>query len=420
MISSILQPFDPHYAPVDIEKPSFSPTPRLSLLSVDMFQNLYMARTNPLTNGNLYTEPPSVPNICYDQRDSCSTLDIHGTGEDSGNERISSALSEVSIPHTCTSLDDDDDTVCKTVSESSYQSPNVQYIQHAPLLKKSQSLKDDYQDDLQANLLSDLDYADSALVGITGGDASCDDPHFWEQNSVPLPSLSDHFPSLCAHFAETNTVQLDKAYISSESGYIQSHDTNYSTDQSLFIEEDTNLDLDTPNQRLTSEDVELPAQIPLIEEQRPLESPTDLLDNESMKSMDSILNSYDIGKNTQTDDSEEEVDVLRLYESDTTNYGEHNGYIEHEQHNNNMMSETGLIPYPLDINLDFSPALSGPVRPTSIDIRHTLDYTPCDLSSGYITTSCMSHDDGQNMMELLFQQKLKDVKEDIEFDTSLS
>ena len=378
-----------------------------------MFQNLYMARTNPLVNGNLYTEPPSVPNICFDQSDSCSTLDTQGTGEESGNERVRSVLSEVSISHTCTSLDDDD-TVCKTVSESSYQSPSVQYIQHVHLPRKLQSLKDDYQDDLQANLSSDLEYADSALVGITGGDASCDnisdDLDFWEQNSVPLPSLSDHFPSLCADLAETNTIQLDKAYISSESGYIQSHDTNYSTAQTLFIEEDTNPDLDTPNQRLTSEAVELPVQIPLIkEQQQPLESPTALLDNESMKSMDCGLNCYDIGE--QTDNSEEEVDVLRLYESDTTNYGEHRGYIEHEQHND-MSNEIGLMPFPLDIDLDILPALSGPVRPTSIDIRLTSDYTPSDLSSGYITTSCMSHDDGQNnMMELLFQQKLKDVKD---------
>ena len=378
-----------------------------------MFQNLYMARTNHLTNrnGNLYIDQPSIhPNSRYDQTESYSTLDTHGTGEESEN---GSELSEISsILHTVTSLDDND-TLGKTctVSESSYQPPNdlEQYIQHVPLPRKSNSQKDDYQDNLLGS--SDLDYTDSTLVGIREGDASHNHLHFWEQNSLPLPSLSDPFPSLCADLAETNPIQLDKPYISSESGYIQSHDANcsatqnshdanYSATQSLCIEEDTNPDFDTSNQRQTITQL---AQMPLIEQ---LESPTTLLDNESMKSMDSGLNCYDIGEHTQMNNSEDKVDA---YESDATNDEEHYGYIEHEQHDN-ILSKTDLMPYPLDIDLDFIPVPSGPVRPTTIDIRHASDYTPSDLSSGYITTSCMSHDDN-TIMELLFQQKLRDVKE---------
>ena len=389
----ILQPFDPHYTPVDIEKPSFSPTPRLSLLSVDMFQTLYKARTNHIANrnGNLYIDQPSIhPNSHYDQSDSS---DLRGTGEN-GSE-----LSEVSILHTVTSLDDDTLSKICTLSESSYQPLNdsEQYIQHVPLPRKLNSLKDDYQDNLLGS--SDLDYTDSALVGTREGDASHNRLHFWEQNSLPLP-LSDPFPSLCADLAEANPIQLDKPYISSESGYIQSHDANCSAAQSLCIEEDTNLDLDTTNQRQTITQL---AQMPLIER---LESPTTLLDNESMKSMDSGLNCYDFGEHTQMNNSEDEVD---MYESDPTNDEEHHGYIKHEQHDN-IISKTGLMPYPLDIDLDFIPVPSGPVRPTTIDIRHTSDdTTTSDLSSGYIT-SCMSHDDNA-LMELLFQQKLKDVKE---------
>jgi hypothetical protein len=366
-----------------------------------------MARTNHLTNGNgnLYIDPPSIhPNSRYDQMESCSTLDTDGTGEesDSENEKISSESTEA---HTCTSLDDDN-TVCKTctVSESSYQPHSVQYIQHVPSLRKSHS---DCQDDLQVNLSSSLDYADTALVGVREGDSSYsninDRLHFWEQNSLPLLSLSD---PLCADLADTNPIQLDKPYISSESGYIQSHDANCSTAQSLFAEEqDTTPDLDASNQGQTITQL---GQMPLFE-RSPLESPTILLDNESMKSMESSLNCYDIGEHTQIDISEDkEVDDI-AYESDTTNDEEHH---EHEQHN--MSSKSGLMPYPLDFDLDFIPVASGPVRPTSIDIRLASDYTPSDLSSGYITTSCMSHDDGQNntsMMEFLFQQKLKDVNE---------
>ena len=389
-----LQPFDPHYAPVDIEKPSFNPTPRLSLLSVDMFQNLYMARTNNITNGNMHIEPLAVPpNIHYDSSDSLDTPDA---GEESGNERSSSALSEVSIPHTRTFLDDDD-TLCKTVSDSSCQSSSVQYIQNVPLLRRPQSLKDDYQDTLQINVLNNLDYTDSGLVGIRGGDASCDSLHFWEHNSAPLPSHSDldPFSSLCAE----TTVQLDKAYVSSESGYIQSHDTNYSTAQSLFIPQVTSTDHDIMSNK--GETVEQLTQVPKI-----------ILDNESIKSVDSSLNCYDIGVHSQTDTSEEEVDVLGLCDSDTKDYGDHQGYIKHEQHN--ITTEIGLIPYPSDIDLDFIPSLSGAVRPTSIDIHRASDYTPSDLSSGYVTTSCTSYDNGQqnNIMEMLFQQKLKDVKEE--------
>ena len=402
----ILQPFDPHYTPVDIEKPSFNPTPRLSLLSVDMFQNLYMARTN---HGNLYIEPPSIhPNIRYD---SCSTLD--STGEESENERVSSVLSEISIPNAGASLDDNDALykTC-TVSESSYQPPNIQYIQHIPLLRNSQSLKDDFQDDLQGNFSSDLDYADSAY-GISGGDILRDNVsdslHFWEQSSVPLPTRSDHFPSLCADLAETNTIQLDKAYTSSESGYIQSHDTNCS---SLFIE-DATPNLDTSNQGVI---ITQPAKMPSVEQQS-LEAPTTLLDDESMNSMDSSLNFYGIGEHTQMDNSEDEIDIPRLDESDTGKHHHDDGYIEHKQHSILSDHDSGLLPQPFDIDLDFVPVPSEPVRPTSINFRLTAsDHAHSDLSSGYITTSCMSHDDGQNVMELLFQQKLKDVKEEfIEF-----
>ena len=368
-----------------------------------MLQNLHIAQTNHLMTRNLYTEPPLIhPNIRHDQSESCSSLGYHGNGEES--ERVSSALSELSIPHTGTSLDDVN-ALCKTyaVSESSYQPPSVQYnIQHVPLLRNSQSLKDDFQDDLQGNLSSDLDYAESAR-GISGGDVSHDNLHSGEQSSVPLPTHSDHFP---ADLVETNTIQLDEAYISSESGYIQSHDTNCS---SLFIE-DANPNLDTSNQgEITTQ----PAKIPSVEQQS-LESPTTISDNESMNSMDSSLKSYDSREHTQMDNSEEEIDVPRLYEPDTMfNYGEHHhhyyGYIENKWHSNS--SESGLLPQPFDIDLDFVPVPSEAVRPTSIDFRLTTsDHAHSDLSSGYITTSCMSHDDGQNVMELLFQQKLKDIR----------
>lgn len=381
-----------------------------------MFQNLYMARTNHLANGNLYTEPPSFhPYIRYDQSEAYSTLDTRSIGDESEKGTIGYASSEVSIPHTSTPLDDDD-TLGKscTVSESSCRSPSVQYIQDAPILTQSQSPRNDGQDNLQANLSND-GYSDSSLIGTRDGVASCDDTgdslHFWEQNSLPLHSLSDPFSSACAELMEANTIQLDKEYISSESGYIQSHDTNCSTVQSLFTDEDTDCpDLDNMSNQgliITTQ----PAQMPLIEQQT-VESPTTLLDNESMNSMDSGLNCYDIGEHSMQMDNSE--DVLRLDESDSVNYGEHHGYVEHEQHSNNiiMSSEPGLLT--LDIDLDFVSVPSGAVRPTSIDIRRTAaDYTPSDLSSGYITTSCMSHDDSQTM-DLLFQQKLKGVKE--EFD----
>ena len=371
-----------------------------------MLQNLHIAQTNHLMTRNLYTEPPLIhPNIRHDQSESCSSLGYHGNGEES--ERVSSALSELSIPHIGTSLDDVN-ALCKTytVSESSYQPPSVQYnIQHVPLLRNSQSLKDDFQDDLQGNLSSDLDYADSAR-GISGGDVSHDNLHSGEQSSVPLPTHSDHFP---ADLVETNTIQLDEAYISSESGYIQSHDTNCS---SLFIE-DTNPNLDTSNQgEITTQ----PAKIPSVEQQS-LESPTTLLDNASMNSMDSSLNCYGIGEHTQMDNSEDEIDIPRLYESDTGKHHHDDGYIEHKQHNILSDHDSDLVPQPFDIDLDFVPVPSEPVRPTSINLRLTAsDHAHSDLSSGYITTSCMSHDDGQNVMELLFQQKLKDVKEEfVEF-----
>ena len=372
-------------------------------------------------NGNLYTEQLSAhPNICSDQSDSCSTLSALDTENESGNGKVTSASSKVCIPHICTSSDDED-MHGKSVGTSSYQSPSMQYIQHLPVesvLSKLPSMReDDHQNDLQTDLLSDLDYVDPVLVGNREGILACDgiEPpmfiddkgftsdssdglHCLEHNSVRLPFLPD---PLSASLDEAN-VQLDKAYVSSESGYIQSRNTNFSTSESFFIEEDT--DNFVPEQRTLGE-----ARWPLIERQS-LESPTFLSDNERTKSMDSGLNYYDTGMDTQTGNSEEEVDMLGLDESDIT-YEEHHG---HTDHNDN---ETGLMPLTSsDVNLDFFPGVNstGAMRPTSIDLQLVSDYTPSDLSSGYITALSTSYDNSQhNIMEALFQQRLKDIRDEL-------
>ena len=402
---------------MDIEKPTFTPTPRLSLLSVDTFQNLCRG------------ELSAHSNVCCDQSDSCLTLSVFDKNDNENefeSRRDSCASSEISIMHTCprTSLDDGD-ALGEIIDKSSHQSPNMPYIiQQLPLdniQRKLQHLDNDYVhvDALQTDLVSDVDDGNCTLVESRKGAVSCDiaeapqdealpsnsgnSPHFDQLLTLLLPPLSDPFPSLCAGPAEMN-VHLDGSYFSSESGYIQSEDKAFPTLQHFRSE-----DGDVANPNPFTKIVKQGAQMPSTEQQ--LVSPIFLLDNEFL---DSSLNCYDAGMHTDIGNSEEKVDFLGLDETDVTTYKEHHGYVKDEQFSN---AESGLLPCTLsDIDLDFVPCVSGTARPTSIDFRLASDYTSSDLSSGYITASCTSCDDCQlnnNIMEVLFQQKLRDVNDEL-------
>ena len=95
--------FDPHYSPVDIKKPLFSPNSiRMSVVTLDTLQSLYTDQTDTLsTDRNLHTgESSSAEDVSevqcvnqHDHMDSSPTLqasnDILTAQHVSGNERVS-------------------------------------------------------------------------------------------------------------------------------------------------------------------------------------------------------------------------------------------------------------------------------------------------------------------------------------------
>lgn len=443
----LLQTFDPHYTPVDIEKPSFCSTPRMSLLSMDIFQSLYVAQTNT-TNRKLHTEQLSsskvLPNVCdvqYDRSDSCVTLRvsdkgyIQEVGQASvkvGNRRVSSTSSELSDPFS-SSDSEEINKFSETVGNSPYDSSSLPYIQHPSsesVLNVSSSTRE-LDCDNQGGLLGrNTDEELSFIVPnhrndvVLGDDVPCGD--FDLQNFADKePELSsidslhclEHSSTLmqshpCAALStdrrekemENPAVQLDKLYVSSASGYIQSHNPQLAVDKRFSVQDDeSNIHL------LTNQGENEQQHVQSFAVEHSLESPSCLFATESIMSLDSNLNLCD---DVHVTSSEEEVDILGLDEPNLVRHQEHLGYITGEH------PITGTMLIPCDsagMDFDFKHGLVSTTaqRPTSIGLKLVSDYVPSDVSSGYVSTSCASCDQ-YNPMEVLMQKRLKDVKEDIE------
>ena len=367
-----MQPFDPHYTPVDIETPTFNVINRMSLLSMDnIFQSLHLDQAK----GNLYCSTEQmvptkaladVRGVEYHRCDSCVTFGALDKDDREDNEKDFAKVLKRSSSFTLSTVSDHfvslggiSESRSSLQHESSVPCPpsDASYVHNLHLesaldLSLSNDHDFDYDCGLQQlkpdemNFLSDLEYdSDSHENGDTvlpcgnkelqnlltlqvGNDCT---PH-QQMNSVDVvPSLSYPFPTLfpVQEQAEANShpILLDSHYVSSESGYIQSLGTQLNTKEleCLLSESCENLDADlSVNQELKNEE-ELEC-LPACTMNQSQEFPMHQFCSDNTES-NFLLSDCD---SMSDKDSDEEADILVLDEPTHFCCRELDGYIADE------------------------------------------------------------------------------------------
>ena len=402
-----------------------------------------MDQTNEKLHTDRVSTPTSLPVVCGDHSDSCVTLSALDKefSDDSGNTSVSirkvsksSMASEIFKPYV--SLNGEEASNVGSVSAvkkgGSSDLPSTElYCQQTPPeceLELDLSLNgEDYDFCYQKNVLgvetdetnfqSKFDCSHSVPCDCRDKNESCESTEAqnfeFDSNCNPqhnVLTLPHPIAAQSAQWQERETkdqaIQLDDKYVSSESGYIQSHDTRFSASETecLFYEED-DTDLFT-NQEIPEEGERQCT--PVKQLLKPL---TDVEDSMAGSSVDD-------GNVEQYSSSDEEVDLLVVDEPNVYQYRDihHLDYVAGE----GAVAETVL--FPCDSRADSMDYLSG-----SGDVQHPCSiigsgYTPSDVSSGYITTSSVSCDAYlRNLNNVLLQQRFKDLEEEVHgFDLTIS
>ena len=357
---------------MDIEKPSFDTSKRMSLLSMDnIFQRLYLDQAK----GNLCykTEKIATPKfstICggeYDHHDSCVTYNVLDTklGEyvkkPAKDEKkiFGFASSEVS----CESYLQRNITVSKSNPLS-----NTSCIQNLPsesavaLTLRNKDHAYTYKDDLHGQRTDERGFLAEVVYTCHQGNS---------YSLVPIHPNSFSALLLDQRQREINgqAIQLDGEYVSSESGYIQSHSAQLNTNESesLVFEEFENIDIDVSvNQTINKESEQQHANTSLAKQS--LISPADIEYTEANSVWN---NSY-----APSSDTDEEVDILVWDEPSTFICQEHkHGYTGNVCPAEVVLSTVGLPP---------SEDVQGP---SNTGVHLISDEAPSDFSFGYITAS---------------------------------
>lgn len=220
-----------------------------------------------------------------------------------------------------------------------------------------------------------------------------------EDDLMLVPDLPHSISGQSASWKD-DAVQLDSHYVSSESGYVQSRNAQFSTDNTecLFDERDEHLDTDLfTNHELTEEDGEQCTQLLAVGQS--LAPPTCLFDTEDTTPSVNL----ETCDTEQASDSGKEVDMLTLHEPNIYCYQDHKDYIAEEC----PLPEASSLPYtPRSDSVGYVPGdWSGQSNVLS------LNYTPSDISSEYIMSGVSSDNKQQIPMDMLLR-RLNDVQEE--------
>lgn len=430
----VSQPFDPHYTPVDIKSPSFIPTNRTSLLSVDnTFQTLCL---DP-AKGNFYIDNVSTQisllDISGNHSDSCLKLngvdkelseDVEIASINIGNDTVGSTSCEISKPYVPLNGRAFSNTMSISLlksDNSSYLPSSTSYVQHQPTENKLelQSLQiiedvdlDDQEDVLSPrtdimDIPSELDCSHPVPLNHGFEVQSCESTGTQNftlelDNSCSpvddlllVPDLPHPIGGQTAQW-KGEAVQLDGQYVSSESGYVQSQ---YSTNNTECYEGDEQFDTDLfTDQELTDEDGEQCPQ--LLAVRQSLGSPTCLFDIEDTAPNVNFKN-HDA---EQASDTDAEVGMLALYEP--------NIYCVHYGPEESPIPETHSIPYTPQRDSCSVGYLPGDMSIPSNSLA--LNYTPSNISSEYVMSGG-SFDSNQKLpMDVSLLRRLNDAEEDID------